>query len=247
MATDALRCLGDVADAGYRAVELVGYGDAGFAAVRDRLGQVGLRAMSQHVAYRRLADELDTVIEENLALGCTSVIIQQGRHEDWVDEDAVRSFAATASAWGKACADAGLALGYHGYHELDLEFAPWDNATRWDLFAQETDPNLLFLQLDTYWVTRTGHDPVDLLGRFAGRVPLLHLKDPSPDAGAMAGADALDTTVGDGLLDLPGVLRAARDTGVRWLVIEQEGDPDRALADIAVSRDNVIAALGAFS
>jgi sugar phosphate isomerase/epimerase len=135
-------------------------------------------------------------------------------------------------------------LGYHGYHELDLEFAPWGTATRWDLFAQETDPHLLFLQLDTYWVTCTGSDPVDLLGRFAGRVPLLHLKDPAPDANAWAEADALDTTVGDGLLDLPGVLRAARHSGVHWLIIEQEGDPDNALADIARSRDNVTAVLG---
>jgi sugar phosphate isomerase/epimerase len=237
MRADALGCIGKVAEAGYHAVELVGYGDAGFGAVRDRLAETGVRAISQHVPYRRFAEELDTVLTENTELGCSYLVIQQGRHEDWLDADAVRSFAATCNAWGAACREAGLSLGYHGYHELDQEFARYGTATRWDLFAELTDPELLFLQLDTYWVRQTGNDPAALLERFAGRVPTLHLKDTSP------AADGTDTTVGDGLLDLPAVLGAAARSGTSWVIVEQEGDPDNAFRDIRRSRQNTAEAL----
>lgn len=237
MRAGARACIAEVAGAGYDAVELVGYGDAGFAAVRDRLAETGVQAISQHVPYGRFAQELDTVLAENSELGCSYLVIQQGRHEDWLDADAVRSFAATCNAWGAACRDAGLSLGYHGYHELDQEFAPYGAATRWDLFAAQTDPELLFLQLDTYWVRQTGNDPAALLERFAGRVPTLHLKDTAP------AADGTDTTVGDGLLDLPAVLAAAARSGTSWVIVEQEGDPGNALRDIRRSRLNTAQAL----
>jgi sugar phosphate isomerase/epimerase len=251
MSLDPLGCLLDVADAGYDAVELVGYANAGFDAIRGGLASAGLRAISQHLPYHRFADELDRLIEEHKSLGCDYVVIQQGRHEDWVDADAVRAFADQANAWGAACCDAGLALGYHGYHELDQEFAPYGNATRWDLFAGLIDPELVFLQLDTYWVRRTGHDPVEMLERFAGRVPTLHLKDTArPQDGAARGATPPptdgavdDTTIGDGLLQLPVVLDAAARNGTRWVIVEQEGDPQHALRDIRRSRGNLLDAL----
>jgi sugar phosphate isomerase/epimerase len=242
MKLDALGCIAEVRAAGYQAVELVGYGNAGFDAVRDRLVEQGVRAISQHVNHRRLSEELDDVIAENVALGCSYLVVQQGRHEDWVDEQAVRSFAATCNEWGAICRDAGLRLGHHGYHEIDQEFAPLGSvtslgpATRWDLFAAETDPDLLFLQLDTYWVRLTGNDPAQLLDRFAGRVPTMHLKDT-----AVAGEG--DTVVGDGLMDLGGVLAAARQSGTSWVIVEQEGDPDNAFRDIRRSRLNATGAL----
>jgi len=230
MASDAPGCLARVAEAGYDTVELVGYGSAGFPAIIDGLTAAGLRAVSQHVPYRRLEDELEPVIAENTALGCRFVVLQQGRHQDWVDADAVRSFAATCNRWGDELGAAGLRFGHHGYHEMDLEFAPEAGRTRWDIFVEETDPDRVFLQLDTYWVRRSGNDPVELLRRLAGRTPLMHLKDTSPDAGGT------DTTVGDGLMDLAAVLEAAVETGVQAVIVEQEGDPPNALRDAAVSR-----------
>ncbi len=240
MRTDALACIDEVAAAGYDAVELVGYGDAGFDAVRERLAEVGVTAISQHVPYRRLADEFDQVLAEQQGLGSSYLVIQQGRHEDWIDTQAVRDFADTCNRWGRACAAAGLFLGYHGYHELDQEFAPHEGRTRWDLFADLTDPTLVFLQLDTFWVTATGNDPVALIERFAGRVPTLHLKDPAPPGGT-------DTTVGDGLLDLVGVLEAAQRCGTRYVIVEQEGNPANAYNDIRRSRHNADLALAGTS
>jgi len=237
MRADMSGCLAEVAAAGFDAVELVGYADAGFDRVRSGLVDAGLRAISQHVPYRRLEQECEAVVEENTALGCSYVVIQQGRHEDFLDADSVRSFAATCNEWGSVFRAAGLSLGYHGYHELDQEFAPHEDGTRWDLFAQETDPGLIFLQLDTYWVRHTGNDPAEMLARFAGRVHTLHLKDTA------TAADGTDTTVGDGMMALPTVLAAARANGTRWVIVEQEGDPVNAFRDIRRSRQNAAEAL----
>jgi sugar phosphate isomerase/epimerase len=235
MRADAVGCIAEVAAAGYTAVELVGYGSAGLPAVRDSLREAGVLAVSQHVPYRRFAEELDAVIAENLELGCSYVVIQQGRHEDWIDDAAVLCFAEVANDWGRALRDAGLSLGHHGYHEIEYEFAPSGAGTRWELFTQATDPDLLFVQLDTFWVRQTGQDPVAMLERFAGRVPSLHLKDTT--------AAGTDTTVGDGLMDLPAILDAARRSDTQWVMIEQEGDPQNAFRDIRRSRDNAARAL----
>ncbi len=232
MAVDAAACLHQVAEAGYAAVEFAGFGTLDAAGARTVLDETGLAAVGVHVDYEDLDADLHRVIDETRELGAASIVVAQARTQDFASADAVCTLAATFDGWGAACRDAGLAFGYHGYHDFDREFAPHGDSTRYDLLVRSTDPELVRVQLDTFWVRHVGDDPVAALHRYAGRVTMLHCKE-------AAASGSGDAPVGEGLIDWPAVIAAAAATGVGWLVVEQEDDPANAPRDIATSRANL--------
>jgi sugar phosphate isomerase/epimerase len=138
----------------------------------------------------------------------------------------VRRLAEQLNTWGERCRRGGLALGYHGYHPIELEFAPLNGGSMYDLMVAETDPGLVDLQIDTYWLHYVGRSPVEALRQYAGRVPTLHVKD------SVGGQSAGDTPIGDGVIPWPEVLAAARVAGTNWLIVEQEDEPEFAGRDI---------------
>ena len=96
---------------------------------------------------------------------------------------------------------------------------------------ENTDKRNVGLEMDVFWVTVAGHDPVDLLGTYAGRVPLLHVKD---KAKGIPAAPQFNENVpkqtfkeaGNGSIDIPAVLRAADTAGVKHYFVEQDQTPD---------------------
>jgi sugar phosphate isomerase/epimerase len=231
MARDASGALQETAAAGYKAVELVGYGNLGLHELRGQLESLGLQAFSAHIPFVQLEQELDRVVKELQLLGCIYVVIQDAPRESWSSEDAVHRLADLFNQWGRRFRDGGLYLGYHGYHNLDVEFARHGERTMFDLLAEGTRPDLLHIQLDTYWIHRLGANPVELLKQHAGRVPTLHLKDV-----VLGGEDA---PLGEGLVPWREVIEAARAAGTEWLIVEQEGDPENAFRDIRHSLQNL--------
>jgi sugar phosphate isomerase/epimerase len=79
----------------------------------------------------------------------------------------------------------------------------------------ECDPGHVAFEIDVYWAAYAGVDPVQLIGEFAGRAPLVHLKDMAPGSRTFA-------EVGSGTLDIPAILNAARNVGAQWFVVEQD-------------------------
>ena len=229
MREDAVATLREVATAGYTAVELVGYGNASVDTVNEALRDLDLYAIGSHVAYEELDRDLDRAIADLQVLGATYLIVQQARPQDWATVDSVKQLATTFNEWGARCQGEGLVLGFHGYHPIVQEFAPLDWSTGYDLVVAETDPSLVKIQLDTYWLQRLGRDPVHALASYAGRVPSLHLKDLSSDS---AGGDV---PVGSGTTPWASVMTAAAAAGTEWLIVEQEDDPDNAFRDIRKS------------
>lgn len=230
------RCLHDVAQAGFTAVEFAGFGDLSPTELRAALDAEGLRAISSHIDIPFFETELDRVVDDHLAMGCSYVVIQQAAVKDFSSAADVSALAARCNEWGRTLAAAGLRLGYHGYHDFDNEFAMDDGVRRWDRFVAETDPRYVDIQLDTYWVQFVGDDPVEALHRLRDRVPMLHAKDMRIDRSG-------DTPVGTGRTPWPEVLAAAVATGVEWIVVEQENDPANAIRDIEVSRRNLLSVL----
>jgi sugar phosphate isomerase/epimerase len=92
-----------------------------------------------------------------------------------------------------------------------------------DLLAKVSS-GCIEVELDVFWAAYGGADPVALLRRLGGRVTMLHLKDISPGAGAPRpfNPDADNPPLGTGRIDMPEVLRVAREQGVRWYILEDE-------------------------
>jgi sugar phosphate isomerase/epimerase len=86
--------------------------------------------------------------------------------------------------------------------------------------VQETDPDLVGIEVDVYWAAHAGVDPAHLLGELQGRVPLLHVKD------LAAGAERTDVPAGEGVLRWDEILPAAEAAGARWWIIEQDNPAD---------------------
>lgn len=132
--------------------------------------------------------------------------------------------AAALNRAGEQVAKAGLVLCYHN-HGFEFEPLP-DGRTPLDLLMSATDPALVKLELDVFWVSVSGVDPVALLGRYAGRVPLLHLKDKRKDAPVETQESKVPETtfvpVGTGGVDFPAVLAAAASAGVAHYFVEQD-------------------------
>jgi sugar phosphate isomerase/epimerase len=132
---------------------------------------------------------------------------------------------------------AGVAIGYHNH---GFEFEPLPNGRRpLDVLMERTDPALVRLELDVFWVGITGADPVDLLKQYGGRVSLVHLKDKSRDAGPETDErkvkPATFKEVGSGALDFGAILKTAERAGVQHYFVEQDHTPGDPLASLRKS------------
>lgn len=115
---------------------------------------------------------------------------------------------------GELCATAGVQFGYHNH---DWEFAEVDGVVPFDFMLDSIDAELLAGQLDVYWVTKAGADPLDYLSRYPGRFPSCHLKDIDDDG------DFQD--VGYGNVDFPRFVDAAIKQNTRYYFVERDNPP----------------------
>ena len=115
---------------------------------------------------------------------------------------------------GELCAAAGVQFGYHNH---DWEFKAVDGVIPYDLMLERIEPELMTGQLDVYWVTKGGRDPLQYLQSFSGRFPSCHLKDMSETG------DFED--VGHGTIDFPQFTAAAMAAGTAYYFVERDNPP----------------------
>jgi sugar phosphate isomerase/epimerase len=198
--------------------------------LRAQLDAHGLKAVSSQFQYPELEANLSGVIANARALGSTNIIVPWIPHTGVFDEAKARKAAADLNAWGKVIQAAGMRLGYHP-HGGEFEPLP-GGGTGFDILARETDPSLLFFEMDVFWVVHAGQDPVALMEKFPGRWKMFHLKDMKKGAptGIYTGQAPITDFVplGTGRVDWPAVLAEGRKEGIEYSFIEDEGvDPPK--------------------
>lgn len=147
----------------------------------------------------------------------------------------MRKLGATLNKAGAICRDSGLRLCYHNHA---FEFEPSGDGTLLDVLMNTADPKLVALELDIMWSRVAGVDPVTVLKRYAGRVPLLHLKNVAQGTEQRYNETVPKTAfreVGDGMIDIPAVLAAASQYGVGHYFVEQDQTPGDPLASLRAS------------
>lgn len=230
-AQDMLDTLRVLAQQGYRAFEFAGLGGVPAETIRATLDEQRLRAIGAHVSLSLLATQPEQALAELQTLGCNYAVVPSIPPEQRRSSDQVRALATQLNRLGELCQSYGLRLAYHNHA---FEFEPLDGtgATMFELLTAETDPALVSLELDVYWVEHAGRDPVALLGQQRGRVPLLHVKDMQADE------TRADAPVGEGTLRWPEILAAAETAGTQWYIVEQD-HPRDALNDVQRSLRNL--------
>lgn len=219
-ANDMTGTLRQVAEIGYRGVEMAGYGNSSPREVRALLDTLGVRVAATHISIDQLEQQPAAALEDLGVLGCEYAVVPWIGEEYRASMDQVRKLAERLNQVGQRLHDAGRRLAYHNHQ---FEFAPLDGTTMWETLVAETDPALVDFELDVYWVVDGGFDPVELLQRHGERLRLLHVKDRSRAPGGTF------APVGDGSLPWPQILQAAPHAS--WYIVEQDTSDD-PLGDI---------------
>jgi sugar phosphate isomerase/epimerase len=118
-----------------------------------------------------------------------------------------------------------------GYHNHGYGIKPMDGQIPLQIILDNTDPNLVFFEMDIFWTTCGGADPIELLSKYPNRYKMLHLKDMKEkkqftgDGGSMGDwmpMFSLMASAGDGVLDLQGIVKKAKEIGVEHFFVEQD-------------------------
>lgn len=234
MAADFEGTLRKVKAMGYEGVEFAGLFDKSAAEVKALLEEIGLQAVSAHVPYYDAVDDPEAAFAPYKEIGCKYVAVPYLTEErrpgtpGWAETvEGVRKL-------GKGAKALGLGLLYHNH---DFEFVRVDGAYALDMLYDAVPADLLQTELDTCWVNVGGEDPAAYVLKYAGRAPVVHLKDffksgegkgklyqliGIEDDGEEQAAAFEFRPVGYGMQDFPGILKACEKAGAQWLVVEQD-------------------------
>lgn len=208
---------------GLEDIETSGFYGRSAAEFRVLLDQAGLTCRSLISSYERLSQEPEAVAADARTVGAEYVIVAGIPRKANLTLDETRQAAADFNRWGRLLGEHGLRFGYHPH---GFEFVPFGDGTLFDLLLQETLPELVTFELDIFWFSHAGADPVAYLNRWPGRFELMHLKDMQvgTPTGVPTGKAPRETNValGAGRLPMSDILRAAAKAGVKRYYIEDE-------------------------
>lgn len=222
--------LREVAALGYEGVEFAGYGGMAADELRALLDELHLTAVGSHVGIERLESALQDEIAFLKTIGCQYAVVPWLSDSYRADADAWKRTFAKFDEFGRAFEAAGIGFGYHN-HSFEFEIQVGDQFAFDAIFAN-TSPTAVKVEMDVCWVQNAGQDPVAYVAKYAGRLPLLHLKDMRVEGGK-----TLTVPLGEGTVDLDAVTAASEKAGVEWFIVEQDECQRPPLESIATSMD----------
>jgi sugar phosphate isomerase/epimerase len=181
------------------------------------LANVQLLAPSAHIEPEVLEDMWSATLDHAAVMGHRYLIVAwvgpklRQTLDDW------RRLGDRLNRAGAVAARCDIQLGYHNH---DFEFAPLEGRLPYDVLLEATDPRLVTLELDLYWITKAGQDPLAYFEKYPDRFSMVHIKD--MDATPARGM----TDPGKGILDFKKILPAARNAGVRHWFVEHDQPAD---------------------
>ncbi|TSB45760.1 sugar phosphate isomerase/epimerase family protein [Alkalicoccobacillus porphyridii] len=212
-AEDFFGTLDAVAKAGYDGVEFAGYHGKSSKELKQRLESNQLQAAGSHVGIQELENNLEKVIDYSLEIESPFIVCPGLPDEYRNSADAYKRTAEQFTRIGETCAASGIAFGYHNH---DIELQTFDGEYGLDLLFAHSDPNKVFMELDTYWLEATGLKSVDWINRYKQRIKALHIKDMNNLE------EKINVEVGSGVMNFKEIISAAASHQVQWYIVEQE-------------------------
>ena len=214
MKTDFAGTLARVATIGYKEVEFAGYFEHSPQEIRTLLDRSGLTSPSAHIGMPVLGPAWDKTIADALVVGHRYLVCP------WIDEkyrtvDGFKQVAELFNRAGERAKSSGIQF---GFHNNTYEFTPVSGKIPYDLLLAETDPALVVMEMDVFWLRNGGADPLAYFSRYPGRFPMLHLKD-------MDAAKKM-VDVGQGVIDWKAILDARKLAGTKHVFVEHDNPPD---------------------
>lgn len=218
-----------VAAAGYKEVETFNYTKAkGYwgmdaKAFHDLLKSNGLKTPSGHYDMNKFfgsgtTEDLDAYIEAANITGQSHVIIPSINGSFIKTADDCKAIADKMTKAAEICKKGGVKLGYHNHN---FEWKPLEGGgTFYDTILDNTDAKMITMEMDIYWVVRSGVDPIQLIEKHPGRFGFVHVKDMDKNK------PNLNTEIGNGSIDFNKIFAKAKLGGIEHFIMEQENYTD---------------------
>lgn len=232
MPKDFVGTLKKVGEMGYDGVEFAGYGDLTAEELRAHLDEFGLKSAGTHVGYDALDKDMDNLIKFNKVLGTKYVTLPWMPLDKIKNMDEFKGVANKLNGFGKVLADNGFIFSYHNHSH---EFKKLDGKYVLDILYELTDPKYVKAEIDTYWVKKGGEDPIAYVKKYAGRTPIIHLKDLDERTGK-------DTEILNGTIPLREIFKVDEQLGIDWYIVEQEDFDKPSIESAKISVKNLHAA-----
>lgn len=221
-----------IKEMGYDGVEFAGlYGNSP-ADIKAMCEEIGLVPVSAHVPFVDMLKDPVGVLSQYAEIGCKYVAVPYLVPEHRPDNKNFEYIVEFIRIVCKAAKDLGLQMLYHNH---DFEFMKIDGKYALEVLYDTIPADLLQTELDTCWVNVGGENPADYIRKFSGRAPVVHLKDffgeKSDDMYELIGIDRKAPArpsgfefrpVGAGLQNFPEILKAAKEAGSEWIIVEQD-------------------------
>ena len=224
-----------IQDIGYAEVETI---YASLDKIWPALRETDLKAVSVHVDTKIFMEggaKLEATIASLKQRGFRYLVVPYIAPAERGGEEMFKNLANKLNDAGKKAKASGLTLCYHNHA---FEFGPVNGTTGLEILMNNTEKDLVSLELDVFWASVAGHDPVSLLQTYSGRVALVHLKDKSKGIDTQYNENVPKTAfkeVGSGTIDIPAVLSAADAAGVQHYFVEQDQTPGDPIASLRKS------------
>lgn len=213
LAKDYVGTLKEIKKIGYNAVQLTGNIPYEGPEMRRVLEDVGLTPAGVHIPLDKLENELDRGMEFCSIIGTKDLVCPYLPKERRTGESSWLATASLLNKIGQKCYEAGMRLSYHNH---SFEFEKIFGKYALDFLFEYIPERYLMAEFDTYWIKHGGEDPVEYIRKYAGRTPILHLKDMANDK------ERSFAEIGQGILNWDEIFKAAMQAGVEWYCVEQD-------------------------
>jgi sugar phosphate isomerase/epimerase len=231
LAKDFERIVRRVAEMGYIGVEPW---SGAFASITPQAAaqlfkDLGLQVIASHVDMPE-GENTQKMLDIASGLGIKRVIVASLPPEDYASVEIIQRTCERLNQASAVAKEHGLELLYHNHWQ---EYGPVDGGrSGYQVMLQYLNPDIRF-EVDTYWVKAAGHDPAAVLKELGARVPMLHIKD----GPAVRGQPM--TAVGDGTLDIPGIIHAG-EPYAEWMTVEIDRCATNMLTAVQKSYDYLV-------
>lgn len=222
-----------VKDIGYDYVEFCNkyFFDKSGKEVKEILDKIGLQCFSVHQDYWWFSQDKQNVINNLVDVGAKYCTLP------WFSPDTLNNDLDSAikdiGEFSASARNAGLKFYYHNHY---TELNKIDDEYILDKILNAFPDGEVNPQFDVAFFLKAKEDPAEYIRKYAGRVDLVHLKDAvlKEEDGEIK---LSSTSVGEGALDIPAILKACEEAGTEYIIVEQSSLPDFSLDGVKASRD----------
>ena len=245
MKEDPIKTIRQVIECGYRYLEVANHAanedpGVGFKVPVDELKKIlsdtNSEIVSAHI-YPLIPDIMGPILDYFSAIKTKYIVWPMDMFKGYDD---AKQKAEAINKVGEMCKKCGMQLLYHNHFH---EFQKFQGKTVLDILMDDTDPELMKLELDTYWTLRAGISPVDVLKKYGKRVPLIHQKDfpkgfddkidllsqikenQSIDMDVFRNMvdEKTFTEIGTGIMDIQSIINVGNEVcGSEYIILEQD-------------------------